>query len=524
MDEEIIIEKLVIDMEFFSEEEFYGLMAKIEGLLTDVLNQEWMERKPEMPKDISGKWVGENLLIEKLELDFILAKKEDLESTKLLHRLKSQIVQVLEKEIYLGTSSSKTINTSAFLSNQELTSVSVATPGLIQAQVTRRGTVSSPSKEVLIKYYLEKGLFFHGIKLSIQEIEEELKNPSVQQSIKDWFVKLNSPDQQIRVFKRIRTQFSKESTRRLLQAKVVNKILADFPEIFFNHKAVTKQDIIASKFTVNSDQNRISTDRDNEDSQDLEGLESTPTSKSPPNLLTSPTSSDGKPLGNPKHMQRDLEHARIDEKENHTNTEAAEKTQNLGKSSAKKKLSTLRKNHLEKPSSQKLDESIYVEYAGFVLLAPFLISLFSRVDLLNERRDAFANEESSYYAIHLLHYLSTQASLNSEGTTFLYKVICGLAIEDPLPLNIEISEEDKEAVNKLLLQVCRKWDIKLNEQINLLRGSFFFRNGKISRLGPQWSLTIENKLYDKFLLPKLPWSFRKIQLPWMNRILIVDWY
>lgn len=55
MDEEIIIEKLVIDMEFFSEEEFYGLMAKIEGLLTDVLNREWMERKPEMPKDISDR-------------------------------------------------------------------------------------------------------------------------------------------------------------------------------------------------------------------------------------------------------------------------------------------------------------------------------------------------------------------------------------------------------------------------------------------------------------------------------------
>jgi len=40
----------------------------------------------------------------------------------------------------------------------------------------------------------------------------------------------------------------------------------------------------------------------------------------------------------------------------------------------------------------------------------------------------------------------------------------------------------------------------------------------------KWSLFIQAKSYDKFLLKSLPWSFKIIKLPWMPKYLQVDWH
>ena len=144
--------------------------------------------------------------------------------------------------------------------------------------------------------------------------------------------------------------------------------------------------------------------------------------------------------------------------------------------------------------------------------------------MLNESLKAFKNKESIYYAIHLLEFLVTKKEIITENTTVLYKLLCGLTMAAPIKTQIKLEEEHKQMANRLLLKVSKKWDIKIGEQIDMLRGSFFIRDGKLVELNDYWLLTVETKIYDKHLFKKLPWSFNRIKLPWMSKWLRVDWY
>ncbi len=169
----------------------------------------------------------------------------------------------------------------------------------------------------------------------------------------------------------------------------------------------------------------------------------------------------------------------------------------------------------------KEDEATnYIRNAGLVLLHPFLSTYFSRLELTEKGK--FVNEEAQFRAIHLLQYLVDGTALHQEHELVLNKILCGLPVEEPIPLEILISEKEKAVSLELLQVVLQQWEKLKNTSIEGLRASFLQRQGALTPMDDAWKLRVEQRGYD-ILLQTLPWSVGMIKASWMKKILYVEW-
>ncbi len=179
--------------------------------------------------------------------------------------------------------------------------------------------------------------------------------------------------------------------------------------------------------------------------------------------------------------------------------------------------------HLQKPAIIGAIIPIKTEYvinSGVVLLHPFLEMYFDELLLLKERD--FINLDARKKAVLLLHYLSTGETEMAEYDLLLQKIICGLPLEETLPNNMELTEEESEESEKLLQSVINHWAPLKNTSSEGLRSTFLQREGKVEKKENGWLLTVESKTVD-ILLDKLPWGFSTLRLPWMKDMISVDW-
>lgn len=163
-------------------------------------------------------------------------------------------------------------------------------------------------------------------------------------------------------------------------------------------------------------------------------------------------------------------------------------------------------------------EGLYIENAGIVLLHPFLPRLFEALGITAE--DRLLQPER---ALCLLHFLATGQSIAPEYELVLPKILCGIPLETPVDSRIELSDAEKEEATALLEAVIHHWEILRDTSADGLRGTFLIRSGKVSlRKDDDWLLQVETKSYD-ILMDDLPWSISIIRLPWMHRMLWVEW-
>lgn len=165
------------------------------------------------------------------------------------------------------------------------------------------------------------------------------------------------------------------------------------------------------------------------------------------------------------------------------------------------------------------DDRFWVQYAGLVLLAPYLPALLDHLGYLKA-----SGPEAKYRAAHLLYYLATAASEPDESQLGLIKLLSGLAWDEAVPKEISLSPEEKEEAEALLLAVIRNWPILKNTSPEGLRTGFLQRPGLLSwSEGRQaWLLQVERQGMD-ILLDQLPWGFSVIKHPWMGQMLMVEW-
>lgn len=163
-------------------------------------------------------------------------------------------------------------------------------------------------------------------------------------------------------------------------------------------------------------------------------------------------------------------------------------------------------------------EGIYIENAGIVLLHPFLPRLFEVLGIA--AGDKLLQPDR---ALCLLHFLVTGQSAAPEYELMLPKILCGIPLETPVESSIELTDAEKEEATALLEAVIRHWEALRNTSLDGLRGTFLIRAGKVSmREDGDWLLQVEAQTYD-ILLDQLPWSISMIKLPWMQRMLWVEW-
>lgn len=180
-------------------------------------------------------------------------------------------------------------------------------------------------------------------------------------------------------------------------------------------------------------------------------------------------------------------------------------------------LSGYDKKPITRSTHPDAEEGIYIENAGLVLLHPFLPRFFTGLGIAGEDKLLQPGR-----ALCLLHFLVTGQIIAPEHELILPKILCNVPLETPVESDVAITLAEQEEAAALLAAVIRHWDALRNTSADGLRGTFLLRPGKVSLRGVDWQLMVESRGFD-VLLDQLPWAISTIKLPWMERILWVEW-
>lgn len=164
------------------------------------------------------------------------------------------------------------------------------------------------------------------------------------------------------------------------------------------------------------------------------------------------------------------------------------------------------------------DEGIYIDNAGLVLLHPFLPMLFEALHICSNDKIVQPSR-----ALCLLHFLATGNTSAPEYELTLAKLLCNMPEDMPVRSDVVLTEEEQNEATALLQAVIRHWEALKNTSPDGLRSTFLLRSGKLSiRDDGDWLLQVEPKTYD-ILLDQLSWGISAVKLPWMERLLWVEW-
>ncbi|MES1249908.1 MAG: contractile injection system tape measure protein, partial [Chitinophaga rupis] len=125
-------------------------------------------------------------------------------------------------------------------------------------------------------------------------------------------------------------------------------------------------------------------------------------------------------------------------------------------------------------------------------------------------------------AVHLLQYLVDGKEEHPEQELALNKILCGLPIDEPVPLYLSFTEQEKEVSAELLNVLRVQWEKLKNTSIEGVRVSFLQRQGALTETAEGWKLRVEQRAYD-VLLQTLPWGLGMIRLSWMKKIIYTEW-
>lgn len=165
--------------------------------------------------------------------------------------------------------------------------------------------------------------------------------------------------------------------------------------------------------------------------------------------------------------------------------------------------------------------SVYIENAGLVILHPFLLNLFEKLNLCKD--EVWIDKKSQHKAVLLTQYLITGQEVFFENELILNKLICGFPIENVINTKQKISKKEKEICNDLLRVVLEYWAVLKDSSVEALRETFLQRAGKLSPSETHSSeLWVEEKGVD-VLLAGLPWGIGIIKTPWMDNFLQCYW-
>ncbi len=167
-------------------------------------------------------------------------------------------------------------------------------------------------------------------------------------------------------------------------------------------------------------------------------------------------------------------------------------------------------------------DKLYIHNAGLVLLWPFLERFFLNLDLTNEK--AFTGESQAIRGCLLLEYLVTGHTEETfEAQLPLNKLLCGIPLQQPLPTQWTITDEETVMAEHFLNAVIKNggegWT---HLSVHGLRQAYLHREGILSGRDGNWRLQIKREPYD-VLVDRLPWTVQLVKLPWMARLVIVEW-
>lgn len=161
-----------------------------------------------------------------------------------------------------------------------------------------------------------------------------------------------------------------------------------------------------------------------------------------------------------------------------------------------------------------------IDNAGLVILHSFIGALFSRLGLTENSR--FVSDAAQRRAVHYLQYLVSGCSQTEESHLMLNKLLCGMELDVPVELEVEISAVEVEVCQSLLNSVIGYWSAIGSSSIDGFRGNWLVREGSLTHAKDHWDLVVDRRAYD-LLLARAPFSYSVIKLPWMDKAIYVTW-
>lgn len=165
-------------------------------------------------------------------------------------------------------------------------------------------------------------------------------------------------------------------------------------------------------------------------------------------------------------------------------------------------------------------QNIQIENAGLCLLAVYLPGFFRQAGYLENGK--FKNKNLAVRAVYLLQYIVTGTNKRPEYLLQFNKILCSLDPGEVIIENLRLTKKEKAEADALLASVIQNWKSLKATTVQGFRTSFLQRKG-ILYLGPSvLTLRIEKKGFD-ILLDTIPWSFNLVKLPWIKKIIQVEW-
>ena len=163
-------------------------------------------------------------------------------------------------------------------------------------------------------------------------------------------------------------------------------------------------------------------------------------------------------------------------------------------------------------------DKLYIENAGLVLLHPFLSNFFENLQLVKkdekekeEKTLPWVSTSAQQRAALLLQYLATGKPKGIiEPQLPLNKILCGLDLAQPMPVNLTLSETEIQACEELLQAVISHHEMWNSLSIDDFRRAHLQREGLLSNRDGGWLLRVERKTYD-VIIDHLPWSLNIIR-------------
>jgi|GEM_PF-1990152 len=181
----------------------------------------------------------------------------------------------------------------------------------------------------------------------------------------------------------------------------------------------------------------------------------------------------------------------------------------------------LKSLNTEKNNSLFLEEPIYIQNSGLIILHPFLIHLFEELNLC--KNEEWISKKSQTKAVLITQYLITGSTVFFENDLALNKILCGLEVDAVIDLTIRITKKDIKEAKGLLEAVIGYWKVLKNTSIDGLRETFLQRNGKLLfKKEDTIELWVEQKGVD-VLMAQIPWSIGMIKTPWMKIFMECHW-
>jgi len=173
-----------------------------------------------------------------------------------------------------------------------------------------------------------------------------------------------------------------------------------------------------------------------------------------------------------------------------------------------------------RPKAAEPITTVYIDNAGLILVWPYLPRFFEALKLTGG--SGFQDPAAHQRAVHLVQYLATGASGAPEHRLPLCKILCGLALDEPLTAEFTPTPDEIREAGDLLTAIIGHWSALGATSIAGFQTAFLQREGRLDTGDDSLRLTVERRGYD-VLLERLPWGISLIRLSWMAGPLSVEW-